>query len=322
MIGTLLKFSMPVWLFFTTASSLFAQGYPQRAIAIILTAGPGDGSDIAMRMMVEDLQKSLKVPVVLVNRPGAGGVLAADSVVRASKDGYTLLFTNNAPLTFRPVMEPDTTRYDPLKDLVPLGMVSRTPFLLAARSDAPYKDFGQMIAYAKKNPGVVRIATVGTGSVGAFTVDAINSLTGAGLTTVPYKGATPAAGAVAGGQVEGTAITMSALIGHLKSGTLRPLVISSKYPEFPDIPTLAELGYSGNLIGVWTGFFAPAGTPAEAKNVLVPAFRAAIRNPAFTAKLLSGGLVVNYNSPEEVLKEMRQEYQMVKDFAMRAGLVK
>ena len=322
MTGTLMKFSMSVLLLFTMAPSLCAQGYPQGAITIILTAGPGDGSDIAMRMMAEDLRKSLKVPVLLVNRPGAGGVLATDSVVRANKDGYTLLFTNNAPLTFRPVVEPDTTRYDPLKDLVPLGMVSRTPFLLAVRSDVPYKDFGQMIAYAKKNPGVVRIATVGTGSVGDFTVDAINSLTGAGLTTVPYKGATPAVGAVAGGHVEGTAITMSALIGHLKSGALRPLVISSKYPEFPDIPTLTELGYSGNLIGVWTGFFAPAGIPAEAKNVLVPAFRAAIKNPAITAKLLSAGLVENYNAPDEVLKEMRQEYQMVKDFAKRAGVVK
>ncbi len=309
-------------LLFAASASLLAQGYPQGPITIVLTAGPGDGSDTTMRMMAEDLRKSLKVPVLLVNKPGAGGVLAVDSVVRANKDGYTLLLTNNAPLTFRPAVEPATTRYDPLKDLVPLGMVSRTPFLLAVGKEAPYKDFAQLIAYAKQHPGGIRIATVGTGSVGDFTIDAINSLTGAGLTTVAYKGATPAVMAVSGGHVEGTAITMSAVIGQVKSAALRPVVISSKYPEFPDIPTLAELGYSSDLIGVWTGFFAPAGIPNEAKNVLVPALRAAITNPQTTTRLLSAGLVESYSAPDDVVKEMRQEYHRVMEFARRAGLVK
>ena len=322
MIGTMLKFFMATLLLATIAPSLFAQAYPQGAITVILTAGPGDGSDVAMRLMAEDLRKSLKVPVLVVNKPGAGGVLAVDSVVQSNKDGYTLLFTNNAPLTFRPAVEPETTRYDPLTDLVPLGMVARTPFLFAVRSDLPYRDFAEMLRYAKDKSSLFRVATVGTGSIGDFTVDAINSLTGTGLTIVPYKGATPAVVAVAGGHVEGIASAMSALIGNLKNGTLRPLVISTKYPQFPDIPTLTELGYSGNLIGVWTGFFAPAGIPAEAKNVLVAAFRAAIKNPVNTAKFLSAGLVESYNSPDDVLKEMREEYQMVKAFAKRAGLVK
>ena len=304
------------------APPLSAQLYPQGAITFVLTAAPGDGSDIAMRLMADELRKSLNAPVLLVNRAGAGGVLAVDAVVRANKDGYTILFTNNAPLTFRAVIEPETTRYDSAKDLVPLGMVARTPFLVAVRSDAPYTSLAQLVAHAKKSPGSVRFATVGTGSVGDFTVDTLNSLTAAGLTTVPYKGATPAVSAVAGGQVEATAITMSALIGNLKSGTLRPLVISSKYPEFPQIPTLSELGYPGNLIGVWTGFFAPAGIPAEARSVLIPALRAAITHPSIAAKLLSAGLVVDYNPPEAVLKELRDEYQKVRDFARRAGLVK
>ena len=309
------------WFFLLLVATAFAQ-FPQGAITVVLTAGPGDGSDIAMRLMAEDLRRTLKVPLVIVNKPGAGGVLATESVVRANKDGYTLLFSNNAPLTFRPVMDPDTTRYDALKELLPLGMVSRTPFLLATRSDLAYRDLAAFIAAAKKSPGAMRIATVGTGSVGDFTVDAISALTGTAFTVVPYKGATPAVTALTAGQVEGTAITMSALIAGLKSGTLRPLVISSKYPDYPDIPTLKELGHAGNLIGVWTAFFAPSGIPAEARSVLIAAFKSAITDPALRGKLLAAGLVADYSPPEEVQREMREELRMVREFARRAGLAK
>ena len=153
--------------------------------------------------MGEELSKLLKVPIVVVNRPGAGGTLGTDSVVKAKKDGYTLLLTNNASLIYNRVLTPESVSYDLFKDLTPLGLAARTPILLAVRQDAPYKNFGEMVDFAKKNPGKVRLGTAGAGSVGHFTVEIINSLTGADLIMVPFKGAAPGISALLGGHVEG-----------------------------------------------------------------------------------------------------------------------
>src|SRR5919198_353852 len=143
-------------------------------------------ADVSARTMAEELGKVLKVPVVVVNRPGGGMTIGTDSVVKAKKDGYTILFTTNAALVSNRIINPDTVSYDPLKDLTPLGLATRTPILIAVRSDAPYKTFGEMVEFAKKNPGQVRVGTVGVGSAGHLDVELINSLTGAGLTMVPF----------------------------------------------------------------------------------------------------------------------------------------
>src|SRR5436309_2055325 len=127
-----------------------------------------------------------------------------------------------------------------LNTLTPLGLAMRSPSILAVRSAAPYKTFAEMVEHSKKNPGSVRVGTTGAGSVGDFCVLTLNSLTGAGLVTVPFTGASPAVTALLGGHVEGVVLALGTMTGHLRSGTLRGIVISSKYPDFPDIPTLSE----------------------------------------------------------------------------------
>jgi tripartite-type tricarboxylate transporter receptor subunit TctC len=305
-----------------TAMHVRAQSYPNQAINLVIPLAPGDATDVAGRTMGEELSKLLKVPVVAVNRPGGGMTIGTDSVVKAKKDGYTILLTTSPALVSNRILNPETASYDPLKDLTPLGLSTRTPILLAVRQDAPYKSFSELVEFGKKNPAKVRVGTVGPGSAGHLNVEMINSLTGAGLTMVPFKGGAPGITAVLGGHVEGVAFSLGALSSHLKSGALRGMVISSHFPDHPEIPTLSQLGYRQNLIGVWFGFFAPAGVPAEVTKALVPAIEKAVKEPAVASKLANLGILQDYQPPEKLVAEIREEHKTVEEIAKKAGLIK
>jgi len=299
-----------------------AQSYPSRAITLVVGAAPGDAADIASRVMAEELAKYLKTPVVAVNRPGAGGLLAADSVAKGQKDGYTILFANNSAITYWPVFEPKTMPYDPNKDLVPLGLASRTPLALAVRSDAPYRTFKDLVDFAKKNPGSVRIGTPGAGSLADFCIEVIKGATDAQFTATAFKGGAPAVTALRGGHIEAVLLALGALGTHIKSGTVRALVVSNKFPEFPDIPTMPELGYRQNIFGIWFAFFAPSGVPVEVTKVLAPAIQAAVEAPAVATRLLPLGVVQDYATPEKLAAEIREEYEAFQTVAKRGSLVK
>ncbi len=298
-----------------------AQPYPSGPINLVIPLAAGDATDLAARAVAEELARELKTPVVPVNRPGAGGALGTDIAVKAPKDGYTLVLTNNAALVFRSIMDPKSASYDPFKDLAPLGLAMRSPSILVAGAEAPFKDFRGMVAYAKANPGKVRIGTAGVGSVGDFCVQTINSLTGAGIVMVPYTGAAPAVTAVRGGHIEGVVLALGTMTAHLKSGAVRGIVISDKYSDFPEIPTLRELGYAEPLFGVWAAFFAPAGIPAEVSARLVPALQRAIGSAEVGAKLKPLGILADYASPTKLIEEMRDEHRRVSEIAKKAGLL-
>ncbi len=297
-----------------------AQGYPSGPINLVIPLAAGDASDTAARAIAEELARELKVAVVPVNRPGAAGALGTDLVVKAAKDGHTILLTNNASLVFRAVLDPKVATYDPFKDLTPLALAMRSPSILVVGAEQPFKNFKEMLDYGKKAP--LRIGTAGVGSVGHFCVNTISTLTGTELTMVPFTGAMPAVTAVRGGHVEGVILALGTMSGHLRSGAVRGIVISSKSSDFPDIPTLAELGHSEPLFGVWTGFFAPAGVPPEVTHTLLPALERAIRSPAVAARLKPLGILPDYAPPAKLLGEMRDEHQRVSEIARRAGLVK
>jgi len=177
-----------------------------------------------------------------------------------------------------------------------------------------------MIDYGKKAP--ISIGTAGVGSVGHFCINTNASLTKADLTMVPYTGATPALTAVRGNHVGAVILALGTMTGHLKSGALRGIVISSKVSEFPDIPTLAELGYSQPLFGLWTALFAPAGGPPEVTTVLVHALERAITAPGVAARLKPLGIVPEYAPPAKLVAEMHDEHRRVSELARQAGLVK
>ena len=317
-----LRFSCAVAALALATAPLHAQDYPRGSISLVVPLAPGDATDTAARAIADELSRELKVAIVPVNRPGAGGALGTELVVKAKPDGHTIVLTNNAALVFRSILDPKTANYNALTDLTPLGLAMRSPSILAIRADAPYKTFKEMVEHAKRNPGSVRIGTAGAGSVGDFCLRTIGRLTGAEITMVPFTGASPAVTALLGGHVEGIILALGAMTGHLRSGTLRGVVISSKYPDFPDIPTLSELGYSESLFGIWVGFFAPAGVPAEVTRALVPALERAIKSPAIGAKLKPLGMLLDYSSPEDMRAEMRDEHRRVREIATKSGLIK
>ena len=296
--------------------------YPKQAINLIIPLAPDDSTDVAGRTIGEGLSKLLKVPVVAVNRPGAGGTIGTDSAVKAPKDGYTIVITNNASVVFNRILTPNAVPYDPFKDLTPIGLAIRTPIVLAVHKDAPFKDFAEMAEYGKKNPGNVRVGTVGPGSVGHFTVEIVNSLTGAELTMIPFKGAGPAVTAALGAHIEGAVAAQGVVAEHLKSGTMRGIVASSKMPEFPQIPTLAQLGYKQNLLGVWPAFFAPAGVPPEVSKTLIAALEKVMKDPTLASRLAGLGMVADYEPPDKLLAEIREEHRTVEQIAKKAGLIK
>jgi len=303
------------------AIPLQAQDYPKGAITLVIPLAPGDATDTSARAIADELSRELKASIVPVNRPGAGGAVGTETVVKAKPDGNTIILTNNAALVFRSILDPKTASYNPLTDLTPLGLAMRSPSILAVRGDAPYKTLGELAEYAKKNPGSVRIGTAGAGSVGEFCIHTINSLTGAGLVPVPFTGASPGVTALLGGHVEGVVLALGTMTGHLRSGALRGLVISSTYTDFPDIPTLAELGYPEGLFGIWVAFFAPAGVSLEVRRALVPALERAIKSPAIAAKLKPLGMVMDYSPPEKLLDEIREEHRRVSEIAAKSGLI-
>jgi tripartite-type tricarboxylate transporter receptor subunit TctC len=299
-----------------------AQPFPNGPISVVVPLAPGDAADTSARLMSEEMSKLLNTPVVVVNRPGAGGAIAANNVAQAKKDGQTLLFAQNSALTFRAALDPQSASYETLRDLVPLGRTSRTPTVLVVRSDAPYKTFAEFIDYARKNPGKVNIGHPGVGSVGDFCVRLINALTGAELVGVPHTGAAPAVSALLGGHIQGVALALGALSPQIKAGTFRGITTSDRAPEFADIRTLREMGYPEDLFGVWFSFLAPAGIPDTAKKALVDAIEQAVKAPAVAARLAPLGIVQSYAGPEPMAAEIRDEYKRVSDMAKKTGLVK
>jgi tripartite-type tricarboxylate transporter receptor subunit TctC len=299
-----------------------AQPFPNGPINVVVPLAPGDAADMAARVMGEEISKRLNTPVLAINRPGAGGAVAAASVVQAKKDGQTLLFAQNSALTFRVVLDPKSAAYDALRDLTPLGLSSRTPSVLVVRSDAPYKSFAELVDYAKKNPGQVRIGHPGVGSVGDFCVQLINALAGTDLVGVPYTGASPAVAALRGGQIEGVVLALGALSTHIKAGTFRGIAASNRASEFADIPTLREMGYPEELFGVWFSFLAPAGIPEGARKALVDAIEQAVKVPAVSARLAPLGIIQSYAAPEQLSAEIREEFKRVSEMTRKTGLAK
>ena len=304
------------------SASVFAQTFPGGPISVVVPLAPGDAADMSARAMGEEMSKALNTPVVAINRPGAGGAVAAASVVQAKKDGQTLLFAQNSALTFRVVLDPQSASYDPLRDLVPLGLTSRTPSVLVVRSDAPYKTFAELVAYVKKNPGSVRVGHPGVGSVGDFCIQQINAMAGTDLLGIPHTGAAPAVAALRGGHIEAVVLALGALSTQVKAGTFRALVSSSRVPDLAEVPTMRELGYREELFGVWFSFLAPAGIPEGARKALVEAIEQAVKSPAIAARLAPLGILQSYAGPAELAAEIRDESRRVSEMAKKTGLAK
>jgi len=283
---------------------------------------PGDGLDISGRLMAEELSKLLKVPVVPTNKPGATATLGTDMVVKAKKDGYTILFTNSASIVTAKVLQPEIVPYDPFKDLTPLGMSTIWPTVIVTKKDAPYKSLKDLVEYARANPEKVRCGTPGVKSITDFNIELLQMLAEIKLTVVPFKGASPSVTALLGGHTDIGSLALTPYLPHLRSGEVKGLATSKNILGFPDIPTLKQLGYKQDLIQVWGAFFAPAGVPKQVIDVLTPAIEKVAQDPAISSKLIEAGMYQEYLPPDKLIIKMHDEFKLVEEVAKRYGIMK
>jgi tripartite-type tricarboxylate transporter receptor subunit TctC len=303
-------------------SSIQAQPYPSHSIQIVIPGAPGDAGDIAARLLLEELTKILKTPIVAVNKPGGAAAVGTDFVAKSKKDGYTLLYGITAGTVYSPALSPENTPYDPIRDLEPLGFHAFFPCVLSVQSEAPWKDFPEVIDYAKRNPGKFRCSTLGVGSINHLQLEIIKSLTGADITMVPFKGASPAVTGLLGGHVEATFVALAVSEPHQKSGKLRGILLDRKVADLPDIPTLRELGYIRDLPSPWAGVYGPSGIPEEAKKALIPAIEKAIKTPDLMSRIQKMWFIPSYKPPTEQKHLLAEDYENAKALAKKMGVTK
>ena len=284
-----------------------AQGYPSRPIRLVVPAAPGGGTDIIARILVEGLGPALGQTVVVDNRGGAGTVLGADIVSKATPDGYVLLITPNA-LALNVALY-SKLPYDTLRDFAPISLVADQPNILVVHPALPAKSFQEYIALARSQPGKLVYGSGGLGVGSHLAMELLLLSQKIELVHVPYKGVGPALTALLGNEVSALLSTFASALPHVKSGRLRALGVTSaqRAPALPDIPTIAESGVPGYEYGTWYGLLAPAGTPRAAVEKLNRATTAVLASPKTAERYVGQGLTPTPSTPARFTEHLKSE---------------
>jgi tripartite-type tricarboxylate transporter receptor subunit TctC len=258
--------------------------WPTKPISMVAPFPPGGVADIVGRPLAVSMEKTLKQPVLVVNRSGAGGAVGTTAVAKSAPDGYTILMSLSSISVF-PVSDPMNGKPVPyrLSDFAPIALVTADPTVLVVAADGPYKTIQDFIASAKAYPNQINYASAGMYSTLHVAMEMFASAAGIKLFHVPYQGGGPAVAALLGGQVHALASGPAAAIGQIKGGKMRALAGwgDKRLPSMPDLPTFKELGYKDVEFYIWSGVFAPAATPAPVQAKLREAVRAAVADPQF-----------------------------------------
>ncbi len=297
--------------------------YPTRAIELVVPFGPGGAASVTARAYSDNLAKMLKVPITVVNRAGGTGIQGTAYVIKSKKDGYTLLAATDTPLMVMPIISKEVT-YDALKDLIPIGHIGYAPAVFAVKSDSPFKTLAELTEFARKNPGKLKNASSGIGTESFFDLQLFCHKENIKIATIPFKSGGEVMVSVLGGHTDLSSSSLPSLAPQLKAGTLRGLAISTRkrHPDFPNIPTTAELGYPEINLSVWMALFAPAGVPRQVIDVLVPAVEKTFKDPEVVQRAVNAGLMVEYLGPEDTRKLLESGIQIIKKLAPEADLIK
>ncbi len=282
-------------------TATLAQGYPNKPIRFIVPFPPGGGTDSLTRMVANKLTDTLKWTFVVENKPGAGGNVALDTTAKAPPDGYTLVMAQTDNVVLNPLLYSKLT-YDPVKDLVPVGLVASGPAVLVVRADSPYKTLADVVAAAKAEPGKLTFASPGLGTVSHLISELWQKSSGMKLTHVPYRGLSQALPDVLSGQVDMYMGSIPTLQGHIKGGKVRALAVTTakRSPVLPQVPTYTESGIPGvELASVW-GVMAPAGTPEAVIQRINTELNKALQQPDMREKIIASGAVMLGGSPQEM----------------------
>ena len=269
----------------------FAQAaFPDKPIKIIVGFPPGGPLDTHARLLVDQLQKHLGQPVIIDYKPGAGGSIGANEVIKSPADGYTLLMANTGTMVINPFVYTKNI-YQTLRDFTPIARTAQQPLALVVNNEVPAKTFTEFVAYAKKNPGKVNYGSAGNGGISHLVPEMLQDAVGIQMVHVPYKGTAPAFTDLLGGQVQFMAESIPQVGQYLKAGKVRALAMTGKERNnaIPDVPTMAESGVKDFEVVGFYGVLAPARLPAEVTAKLTDAFRKTLANEEVRTRMVTQG---------------------------------
>ena len=288
------------------APALALAAWPAQPVLVVVPYSPGGSSDLIARALAVELGRELGQSVVVDNKPGASAMLGAELVARAAPDGYTLLLADMPHVINASLYK---TRYDPIKDFTPLGLVGSTPLVLVVNPKLPVKTLKDYIDLAKSRPGKLNLASGGNGTTTHLMGELMKQQLGLFITHIPYKGSGQAMGDVLSGQIEGTFATAPGAVGHVKSGTLRALAVTSAAPTpaLPGVPTFESSGVKGLTVTHWFGLLAPAKLAPEADAALQQALARALAAPALQQRLTAMAVDLTPGTPAQFVQRMEAD---------------
>jgi tripartite-type tricarboxylate transporter receptor subunit TctC len=290
------------------APPVAAADYPTRPVTLVVAYTPGGASDVLARILSRKLEQILGQPLVIDNRPGAGGNVAAEAVAHAASDGYTLFNGNNAILATNAALY-KKINFNPETDFAPIGLIGSQANILVVNPALPAKSMGELIALAKANPGKLNFASSGHGLAAHLAGELFKAEAKIDIVHVPYKGAAPALQDVIAGHVQMMFATASSVVPHIREGTVRALAVASlkRSAVLPDIPTIDELGIKNFDATTWHGLVAPAHTPKEVIATLNHALAGALADSAVKTSLADLGVDIIGGTPEEFAAYIKSE---------------
>jgi tripartite-type tricarboxylate transporter receptor subunit TctC len=280
------------------SASAVAQDYPNKLVKIVVPFGAGGIADLTIRTVAQKMSESMKQPIIIENRPGAGGIVAADAVAKASPDGYTLLLISNGTAVSAGLFK--KLPYDTLKDFAPISTLGYFDLGLIVNKKLPIKNAAELIAYARKNPGKLNIGTINRGSTQNLAAELFVSTAGIDALIVPYKGTPEVITAVTTGELDAAVEILGPTLPQIKSGNIHVIGVTSakRFSGLPDVPTVAESGLPNYQAASWNGLAAPAGTPKPIIDRLNKEINAAVSNPDIRKRLLEFGVVAQGGTPD------------------------
>lgn len=268
----------------------FGATYPSKPINWIVPFPPGGITDTTSRQLARRVAELLGQSVIVENRPGAGGSLGTESVVRAPADGYTVLYGTQGTMAANLALY-KSLKYDPLKDFVPVQALFASPTVLVVPTNKPYNTVAELVKFAKENPGKMNYGSAGAGTATHLTGELFQAETGTQMLHVPYKGSTPALQDLLGGRLD-LMFDYTAILGpHIQQGKLKPLAVMStdRVEMLKGVPTIVEAGVPGAVSTAWSGIMMPAGTPPDVVAVFADAVRTALMEPAISGPFVAAG---------------------------------
>jgi len=298
-----------------------AQDWPQRTIKLVVGFGAGGGTDIVARIVAQALQEKLGQSVVVENKVGGSGLIAADSVAKSDKDGYTLYLVNNAHVILGVMSK--TLPYDTLKSFDPVGQIAAGGLIAVTHPGFEAKNIKELVDVAKRNPGKVTFASVGVGTTQHFTGEMFKQIAGVDMLHIPYRGSPAAIAAILGKQVDILFETVSAVLGQVQSGDLKALAVTSRerFPAVADVPTAIESGILPDYeVTTWYGLVAPLGTPRAVIDKLNKTMREIAAEGLVQERLARAGALPLISSPAEFGQHMEREFVRWNTVRQRAGI--